>query len=82
MYLVAGENKGVSVVDGYGVSGNVIAEHIKLRELETESRPKCSILLQKRPNATVPYGSWNSRPKVEGKVVTGGELRKRDEGYH
>ena len=31
VFAVAGENKGVSVVDGYGVSGNVIAEHTKLR---------------------------------------------------
>jgi hypothetical protein len=79
VFAVAGENKGVSVVDGYGVSGNVIADHTKIRVGETESRPKCSILLQKRPFATVPYmGRGTADPEVEGTVVTGGELRKRD----
>ncbi len=26
VFTVAGENKGVSVVDGYGVSGNVVSD--------------------------------------------------------
>ena len=79
VFTVAGENKGVSVVDGYGVSGNVIAEHTKIRVGDVESRPKCSILLQKRPFATIPFmGRGSADPEVEGKVKTGGALRKRD----
>ena len=79
IFTVAGENKGVSVVDGYGVSGNVVSEHTKLRVGEVESRPKCSILLQKRPFATVPFmGRGSVDPEIEGQVITGGEIRKRD----
>lgn len=79
VFTVAGENKGVSVVDGYGVSGNVISEHTKIRVGDVESRPKCSILLQKRPFATVPFmGRGSADPEAEGKVKTGGALHKRD----
>jgi hypothetical protein len=79
VFTVAGENKGVSVVDGYGISGNVVAEHTKIRVGDVESRPKCSILLQKRPFATVPFmGRGSADPEIEGKVKTGGALRKRD----
>ena len=79
VFTVAGENKGVSVVDGYGVSGNKIEDHTKIRIGDVESRPKCSILLQKRPFATVPYmGRGSADPEVEGKVKTGGVLHKRE----
>lgn len=75
----ANNNKGVILKDGYGPSGNVINDNSKIRIGDVKSRPKCSILLQKRPYATVPFmGKGSADPEVEGQVVTGGELRQRD----
>ena len=76
---VSSENKGTTMFDGYGVSGNKIEDHTKIRVGSVESRPKCSILLQKRPFATVPFmGRGSADPEVEGKVLTGGEFVKRN----
>ena len=66
---VSSENKGTTMFDG-GVSGNKIEDHTKIRVGSVESRPKCSILLQKRPFATVPFtGRGSADPEVEGKVL-------------
>jgi hypothetical protein len=75
----ASNNKGVLLKDGYGPSGNVINDHTKIRIGDVKSRPKCSLLLQKRPYATVPFmGRGSADPELEGEVKTGAELSQRN----
>lgn len=76
---VAGDNKGLTVKDGYDVSKNNIQESSKVRFGEVEHRPKCSNLLLHRPFATVPYmGRGYGDNEVEADVKTGSLLHKRD----
>ena len=59
----ASDNYGVTIKDGYGISGCTVDGDSKLRVGDFKSRPKCSQLLFTRPYATVPYmgrGSGNA----------------------